>query len=86
LRAFGLFWPRAGREAVVIVAGDGVADGFAPAVSAKGVDVFVLGEVDGLQLGLEHVATVRASLGFMSPRITAGMRRAMAALRSQAER
>ena len=40
---------------MVVVAVDGGADGFAPAFGAEGVDVFVLGEVDGLQLGLEHV-------------------------------
>ena len=33
----------AGREEVVLVGVDGVADGFAPAVGAEGVDVFVLG-------------------------------------------
>jgi len=41
-----------GREAVVVVAVDGVADGFAPAVRAERVDVLVLGDVDGLQEGL----------------------------------
>jgi len=40
---------------VVVVAVDGVADGIAPAVSAEGVDVFVLGEMDGLQEGLGEV-------------------------------
>ena len=45
----------AGREEVVLVGVDGVADGFAPAVGAEGVDVFVLGEVDGLQERLHHV-------------------------------
>src|SRR5271168_338660 len=43
------------REEVVVVAVDGVADGFAPAVGAEGVDVFVLGEVDGLQESLGQV-------------------------------
>ncbi len=46
----GIGWAEA-----VVVGGDGVVDGIAPAVGAEGVDVFVLGEVDGLQLGLEHV-------------------------------
>ena len=36
------------RKAVVEVGVDAVADGFAPAVGAEGVDVFVLGDVDGL--------------------------------------
>ena len=40
---------------MVVVAVDGVADGIAPAVSAEGVDVFVLGEMDGLQEGLGQV-------------------------------
>ena len=35
-------------EAVVVVGVDAVADRFAPAFGAEGVDVFVLGEVDGL--------------------------------------
>ena len=35
-------------EAMVVVGVDGGADGFTPAVGAEGVDVFVLGEVDGL--------------------------------------
>jgi hypothetical protein len=47
-----------------VVGGDGVADGIAPAVGAEGVDVFVLGEVDGLQLGLEHVGNGAGEAGF----------------------
>src|SRR5260370_556922 len=35
-----------GREAVVAIAVDGVADGFAPAVRAERVDVFLLGDMD----------------------------------------
>ncbi len=50
-RGFG----RLGME-VVVVGGDGVAEGFLPTVGAKSVDVFALGEVDGLKLGLEHVS------------------------------
>ena len=53
-----------GWEAVVVVDVDGVAYGFAPAVGAEGVDVFVLGEVDGLQLGLEHVGDGAGESGF----------------------
>jgi hypothetical protein len=53
-----------GREEIVVVAVDGVADGFAPAVGAEGVDVFVLGKVDGLQLGLEHVGDSAGESGF----------------------
>src|SRR6266849_5183983 len=44
-----------GREAVVIVVVDGVADGFAPVVGVEGVDVFLLGDVDGLHEGLDQV-------------------------------
>jgi len=47
------FW--VGREAVIVVAFDGVAYGSAPTVGAEGVDVFVLGEMDGLQEGLGQV-------------------------------
>ena len=54
----------AGWEAVVVVDVDGFADGFAPAFGAEGVDVFVLGEVDGLQLGLEHVGDGAGESGF----------------------
>jgi hypothetical protein len=55
LRRFRLFGFGGGREEVVVVAVDGVADGFAPAARAEGVDVFVLPDVDGLQEGLGHV-------------------------------
>ena len=34
---------------------DGVADGIAPIIGAKGVDVFVLGELDGLDEGLGEI-------------------------------
>ena len=44
-----------GREEVVVVAVDGGADGAAPAFRAEGVDVFVLGEVDGLHKSLGQV-------------------------------
>jgi hypothetical protein len=40
---------------VVVVGGDGVADGFAPAFGAKGVGVFALGEMEGLDERLAHV-------------------------------
>src|SRR6267143_1292479 len=45
-----------GREEVVVVAIDGVADGAAPAFRAEGVDVFALGEVDGLHESLGQVS------------------------------
>ena len=34
---------------------DGIADGFAPRVGTKGVDVFVLGKMDGLGEGLGEI-------------------------------
>jgi len=54
-RRCGLFGFGGGGEAVVVVGVYGGADGFAPAVGAESVDVLMLGDVDGLQLGLEHV-------------------------------
>ena len=51
----GLFGGGDGRKAVVVVAVDGIADGFAPAVGAEGVGVFVLGDVDGLHESLGQV-------------------------------
>ena len=53
-----------GREEVVAVTLDGIADGFAPAVGAEGVDVFVLGDVDGLQESLEQVGDGAGGFGF----------------------
>jgi hypothetical protein len=47
------FW--GGREEVVVVVVDGVADGLAPGVGAESVDVFVLREVDGLHESLGQV-------------------------------
>jgi hypothetical protein len=51
LRASGA----SGWEAVVVVIVDGIADGIAPAFGAEGVDVFVLGEVDGLHESLGEI-------------------------------
>ncbi len=53
-----------GREEVVAVAVDGIGDGVAPAVGAEGVDVFVLGDVDGLQESLRQVGDGAGSFGF----------------------
>jgi len=78
---------RLGWVEVVVVAVDGIADGVASAGGAEGVDVFVLGETDGLEERLRQVGDGAGGSGFfISPRTTAGMRRARAALRSQAER
>ena len=44
-----------GRLAVVEVLADGIADGSAPGVGAEGVDVLVLGKMDGLDEGLGEV-------------------------------
>ena len=43
---------------------DGIADGLAPAVGAEGVDVFLLGEVDGLQESLGQVGDGAGGSGF----------------------
>ncbi len=53
-----------GREEVVVVGVDGVADGFAPAVGAESVDVFVLGDVDGLHESLGQVGNGVGGFGF----------------------
>ena len=53
-----------GREAVVAIAVDGVADGFAPAVRAERVDVFLLGDMDGLQERLGQVGDGVGGFGF----------------------
>src|SRR6266851_9279613 len=53
-----------GREEVVVVVVDGVADGLAPGVGAESVDVFVLGEVDGLQESLGQVGDGASGSGF----------------------
>jgi hypothetical protein len=55
---------RVGREAIVVVGGDGIADGFAPAVRAEGVDVFLLGNVDGLHESLGQVGDGVGGFGF----------------------
>jgi hypothetical protein len=64
LLRFGFGGVGGGWEAVVIVDVDGGADGFAPAVGAEGVDIFVLGDVDGLQLSLDHVGNGAGESGF----------------------
>jgi hypothetical protein len=53
-----------GWEAVVVVAVDGVADGFTPAVRAESVDVFVLGDVDGVHESLDQVGDGVGGFGF----------------------
>ncbi|MGB2621765.1 MAG: hypothetical protein WBL56_06320 [Candidatus Acidiferrum sp.] len=53
-----------GRLAVVEILIDGVTDGSAPAVGAEGVDVFVLGEMEGLNEGLGEVGESRGGSGF----------------------
>ena len=57
-------WRRVGREAIVVVGLDGIADGFAPAVRAKRVDVFVFGHVDGLHESLHQVGDGVGGFGF----------------------
>jgi len=53
-----------GREEVLVVAVDGVSDGFAPAVVAEGVGVFLLGDVDGLKESLHQVSDGVGGFGF----------------------
>jgi hypothetical protein len=53
-----------GRAEILPVAVDGGADGFAPAVGAEGVDVFVLGNVNGLHEGLGEVSDGAGEFGF----------------------
>jgi len=60
----GQFGRRVGREAIVVVGVDGIADGFAPAVRAEGVDVFLLGNVDGLHESLGQVGDGVGGFGF----------------------
>src|SRR5260370_36354351 len=55
------FW--GGREEEVVVVVDGVADGLAPGVGAESVDVFVLGDVNGLQESLRQVGDGAGSAG-----------------------
>src|SRR5216683_712912 len=64
LEWFGLFGFGGGREEVVVVVVDGVADGLTPGIGAKGVDVFVLGDVDGLHESLDQVGDGVGGLGF----------------------
>jgi hypothetical protein len=59
-----LFGFGSGREAVVVVAFDGVANGCAPVVGVKGLAVFVLGDVDGLQESLGQVGDGAGGPGF----------------------
>src|SRR6266851_4700951 len=60
----GRFGLGGGREEVVAVAVDGVADGLAPGVGAESVDVFVLGDVDGLRESLHQVGDGVGGFGF----------------------
>lgn len=46
------FW--FGREAALVVEVDGIGDGVRPDVSTESVDVFVLGQADGLEKHLEE--------------------------------
>jgi len=50
-----LFGFGGGREEVVVVAFDRIADGLAPVVGVESLTIFVLGDVDGLQESLGHV-------------------------------
>jgi hypothetical protein len=43
---------------------EGGADGFTPGIGAEGVDVFVLGDVDGLEQGLAEIGEGGGGFGF----------------------
>jgi hypothetical protein len=60
----GLFGFGGRREAVVVVAFDGIADGFEPVVGLEGLTIFVLGDVDGLHESLEQVGDGVGGFGF----------------------
>ncbi len=60
----GLFGCGCGREAVVVIAVDGIADGFAPGIGAEGLTIFVLGDVDGLHESLHQVGDGVGGSGF----------------------
>src|SRR5260370_39242755 len=60
----GLLGFGGGREEVVVVVVDGVADGLAPGVGAESVDVFVLGEVNSLHERLGQVGDGAGGSGF----------------------
>jgi hypothetical protein len=49
---------------VVVVAVDGVADGFAPVVGVEGLTVFVLGDANGLEESLGQVGDGAGGSGF----------------------
>ena len=53
-----------GREAVIVVAVDGIADGLAPGIGAEGLTIFVLGDVDGLHESLNQVGDGVGGFGF----------------------
>ncbi len=53
-----------GREAVVVVAFNGIANGFAPVIGVEGLTIFVLGNVDGLHEGLHQVGDGVGGSGF----------------------
>jgi hypothetical protein len=57
---------RGGLEMVEVLA-DGIADGPAPPVGAEGVDVLVLGKMDGLDEGLREIGDGAGGAGFDVP-------------------
>ena len=60
----GLIGGGVGWEEVIVVAVDRIGDGVAPAVGAEGVDVFLLGEADGLEKSLGEVGDGAGGSGF----------------------
>ena len=65
--------------AVVGVGGDGGMDGVAPVIGAEGVDVFVLGDLDGIDQGLAEVGqgggglALDAALGYAAEDLAEGI-------------
>ncbi len=60
----GRFELGVGREEVVVVAFNGIADGLAPVIGVEGLTIFVLGDVDGLHESLDQVGNGVSGFGF----------------------
>ena len=56
-----------GIDSIFEVLADGIADGATPPVGAEGVDVLVLGKMDGLDEGLREIGDGAGGAGFDVP-------------------
>jgi hypothetical protein len=54
------------REFVIVVGLNGIGDGFAPSIGAKGADVLMLGELDRLEHGLGEIGKGRSGFGLIA--------------------